>query len=92
MKSIYFQVILVSMVACNQPSPKIEVLRGRIDSLELKVADAYKPGFGEFMGNIQVHHNKLWFAGQNENWKLAGFELHEISTMLATGPPTLNLM
>jgi len=39
---------------------------------------SYKPGFGEFMGGIQVHHEKLWFAGTNQNWKLAGFEIHEI--------------
>ena len=30
------------------------------------------------MGNIQVHHSKLWFAGKNENWELAKFEIHEI--------------
>ena len=30
------------------------------------------------MSSIQVHHSKLWFAGQNQNWKLADFEVHEI--------------
>ena len=35
------------------------------------------PGFEEFMSNIQAHHAKLWFAGQNHNWKLADFEIHE---------------
>ena len=30
------------------------------------------------MSSIQVHHEKLYFAGQNENWKLADFEIHEI--------------
>ena len=55
-----------------------QVLQDRIDSLERKLADAYKPGFGEFMSNIQAHHAKLWFAGQNKNWKLADFEIHEI--------------
>ena len=30
------------------------------------------------MSGIQAHHSKLWFAGQNENWKLADFEVHEI--------------
>lgn len=30
------------------------------------------------MSSIQIHHNKLWFAGQNQNWKLADFEIHEI--------------
>lgn len=30
------------------------------------------------MSSIQSHHSKLWFAGQNKNWKLADFEIHEI--------------
>ncbi len=49
-----------------------------MDSLESKLADTYKPGFGEFMSSIQAHHAKLWFAGQNENWQLCDFEIHEI--------------
>jgi hypothetical protein len=63
--------------ACNQNN-EVQRLQTRIDSLEHKLADTYKPGFGEFMSSIQVHHNKLWFAGQNQNWKLADFEIHEI--------------
>jgi hypothetical protein len=30
------------------------------------------------MSSIQVHHNKLWFAGEAQNWRLADFEIHEI--------------
>ncbi len=59
----------------NSCSDKTEQLEARIDSLE---HNAYKPGFGEFMTYVQIHHDKLWFAGQNENWKLADFELNEI--------------
>ena len=29
-----------------------------------------------------MHHAKLWFAGQNTNWKLADFEVHEIEEAL----------
>ena len=54
------------------------LLQNRIDSLGKKLADTYKPGFGEFMSGIQAHHAKLWFAGQNQNWKLADFEVHEM--------------
>ncbi len=66
------------LFACNQHNGDVQRLQNRIDSLEMKLADAYQPGFGEFMSSIQVHHNKLWFAGQNQNWKLADFEIHEI--------------
>ena len=53
-------------------------LQSKIDSLQKKVDAAYKPGLGEFMSSIQIHHAKLWFAGENNNWKLADFEIHEI--------------
>lgn len=68
----------LGLVACNQQTDDIEALKSRISSLESKLADTYKPGFGDFMGTIQAHHSKLWFAGQHENWKLADFEVHEI--------------
>jgi hypothetical protein len=57
-------------------------LQNRIDFLERKLDSTYKPGFGEFMSNIQVHHAKLWFAGENQNWPLADFEIHEIKENL----------
>ena len=34
------------------------------------------------MSVIQVHHEKLWFAGTHANWKLADFEVHEIMESL----------
>ncbi len=45
---------------------------------EHKQTAAYKPGLGEFMSSIQMNHAKLWFAGVNDNWDLANFELGEI--------------
>ena len=79
MKQTFFLLFLIAgLSACNRPPDHTKVLQDRIDSLEHKLADMYIPGFGEFMSNIQVHHSKLWFAGQNENWKLADFEMHEI--------------
>ncbi|MCF8245961.1 MAG: hypothetical protein K9J37_11855 [Saprospiraceae bacterium] len=53
-----------------------------MDTLEKKLSETYKPGFGEFMSNIQVHHEKLWFAGQYQIWKLADFEIHEIMEII----------
>lgn len=82
MNQTFFILLTVGLFSCNQPADNTKVLLSRIDSLESKLADTYIPGFGEFMSNIQVHHAKLWFAGQNENWKLADFEIHEIKETL----------
>lgn len=75
--------ISLAFFACNQPANNNQVLQKRIDSLEKKLADTYRPGLGEFMSIIQVHHAKLWFAGQNQNWKLADFEINEIRESVA---------
>ena len=81
----YFLISLLSVAAiisCNQSSDKNQMLQTRVDRLEKKLANTYTPGFGEFMSSIQVHHAKLWFAGQNKNWALADFEIHEIMEAL----------
>lgn len=79
MKKFVLPALIVLVIACNNTAPEqSKELQARIDSLEKKLNDAYKPGFGEFMSGIQAHHTKLWFAGKNENWKLADFEVHEI--------------
>lgn len=78
MKRFSFLLIFAMIFACNSPTHRVTQLQNQVDSLEQKLKGSYRPGFGEFMSNIQEHHSKLWFAGQNQNWKLADFEIHEI--------------
>jgi hypothetical protein len=82
MKKIFFVLPMLFLGACSDNSDRISELQNKIDSLQIKLSDPYKPGFGEFMSNIQVHHAKLWFAGINQNWELADFEIHEIKESL----------
>lgn len=82
MKFYTFLFLLFIMMACNRSDTNTRQLQARIDSLQQKLNNTYKPGFGEFMSGIQVHHAKLWFAGLNENWELADFEIHEIMEAL----------
>ena len=70
--------ILCMLVSCSQRAPDTSILQSRIDSLQRKIDNSYKPGLGEFMSGIQVHHAKLWFAGQAANWSLSDFEAKEI--------------
>lgn len=73
---LIFSVIFIIFTGCGESSN--DKLQNKFTMLERKLDSAYRPGFGEFMTNIQIHHAKLWFAGQNENWELADFELKEI--------------
>jgi hypothetical protein len=70
--------LLFTVTACNHPNPGVTSMQTQIDSLQRQLNNSYKPGLGEFMMGIQVHHGKLWFAGQAENWALADFETKEI--------------
>lgn len=78
MKPSLLLLLIFALSSCNNQTHELKAIQSRIDSLEFKLADTYKPGFGEFMSGIQAHHSKLWFAGINSNWKLADFEVHEI--------------
>ncbi len=64
---------------------------------ETRPADAtpvpYNPMMGDLMNIlIQPRHIKLWLAGQQENWALAGYALKEIKqsfARIAAGVPQL---
>jgi hypothetical protein len=72
-----FLIALLLSCTSNQ-SRKEATLQAQVDSMEKRMHEAYAPGLGEFMNGIQLHHSKLWFAGINQNWELADFEMHEI--------------
>jgi|SRR5690554_1192961 len=82
MRKIFIPITILLMIsACSQSSKNEQALQKQIDELGAKIDNAYKPGFGDFMGSIQNHHNKLWFAGINENWELADFAMHELEEL-----------
>lgn|SRR5690554_4469067 len=60
--------------ACQSPNQAPEE--------SMQESTSYAPGIGDLMGKLQWHHNKLWFAGVNENWELAEFALHELEETL----------
>jgi hypothetical protein len=78
MKIYVSAVILCLLAACGQPAADTANLQSQIDSLKHKLDKSYRPGLGEFMSGIQVHHAKIWFAGTAGNWALTGFEIGEI--------------
>jgi hypothetical protein len=82
MKNLLLLIIVFLFFSCNHSSSSTIALQKKVDSLQLVVDSAYKPGLGEFMSEIQVHHAKLWFAGKYGNWPLADFEVGEIQEAL----------
>ncbi len=81
MKNLFFGVAIF-LFSCNHATNETAILQKRVDSLQTQLDNTYKPGLGEFMSDIQVHHAKLWFAGKYGNWDLANFEVGEIQEAL----------
>lgn len=79
---LIFAILLVTVVACNETNKSDQHATANVDSIENNAPEIYRPGLGEFMSGIQVHHAKLWFAGKNLNWQLADFETKEIKEAL----------
>jgi cytochrome c1 len=69
---VFLSILLLS--ACKQNADNAKHLQAQIDSLQNQLKNSYTPGMGELMSNIQLHHAKLWFAGDNQNWPLAKYE------------------
>ncbi|HTI57770.1 hypothetical protein [Mucilaginibacter sp.] len=79
MKMIILLSFAILVVSCGQGNDNDTAkLQQQVDSLQKQLNGAYRPGLGEFMMGVQEHHAKLWFAGINQNWPLADFEVHEI--------------
>jgi hypothetical protein len=73
-----FLALALLLPACHQQdNVELAALKAKVADLEKQLQLA-KPGFGEFMGTVQQHHEKLYFAGIAENWELSGYELNEI--------------
>lgn len=78
MKPLFIRVSAVllfaaSVAGCNNHSEADQSLHLQIESLLTQLKNSYKPGTGELISNIQLHHSKLWFAGENNNWLLAEY-------------------
>ncbi|HVX51453.1 MAG TPA: hypothetical protein VHB48_14915, partial [Chitinophagaceae bacterium] len=71
MKKILIAAGMYALLTACATQANNQQLLAKIDSLQKQLDSAYKPGLGEFMGGIQMHHAKLYFAGQSGNWKLA---------------------
>ncbi len=81
MRLIFFLPLLL-LCSCAHQTGNTQKLQSQVDSLSNKLAHSYKPGFGDFMLGIQVHHAKIWYAGNAQNWPLVQFELKEIKEAL----------
>lgn len=77
MNYVIFLCIPFFLMSCCQNNGN-EGLEERISMLESNLEEAYIPGLGSIMLGIQMHHDKLWFSGINENWELAEFAMEEL--------------
>ncbi len=79
MKVVYCSLLVLFLASCSGSGDDTDKQQqNQINMLRKQLSHSYRPGLGEFMLGIQMHHQKLWFAGQAQNWLLADFEIDEI--------------
>jgi len=81
MRKLLVILLTALLWSCTQHISPQQTTTANLDSLSAQfkeLKEKYRPGFGEIMSGIQTHHAKLWYAGINENWKLAEYEIKEI--------------
>jgi len=86
MKYITLILVILLFASCTKLD-RVHKYRNSIDSLREEVGQmerTYHPGLGEIMSGIQMHHAKLWFAGINNNWKLAEYETGELKELFGS--------
>jgi len=88
MKFSFLLIAILFLIGCQNDRTTLNTLQSEInylniknDSLEKEIKNI-KPGLGDLMMGIQIHHNKLYFAGMAANWPLAQFEHDEIMETL----------
>ena len=97
MKCIFIISIVFVFASCSHTSTKKNEAIFNKDSLNI-LMEKYAPGLGEIMGGIQTHHAKLWYAGINNNWKLAQYEIDELKERfeqardIETGRPEVKMI
>jgi uncharacterized repeat protein (TIGR04076 family) len=81
MRGVFFTALIGFLASCTGRPSSDKVMQQQLDSMSATIR-ALKPGLGEYMLSVQLHHNKLWFAGNAKDWDLAGFEIDEIKEQL----------
>lgn len=85
MNKFFLLPALIFTCSCSQqPAASRASAQPNAKLAQTEKKEGYKPGLGEIMSGVQMHHAKLWFAGINLNWKLAGYEINEIKEALET--------
>ena len=74
---IFLSFILIGGCTKQAEDSRVPEMKGEIAALKKTIEDL-RPGLGEIMTTIHLHHAKLYFSGQSENWELASYQLDEI--------------
>lgn len=63
----------------DDPAAKVAALEARLNALEQRVS---APELGQQMLELQIRHNRLWWAGAAGNWNLAYYMVGELGEAL----------
>ncbi|HTL80682.1 MAG TPA: hypothetical protein VL651_03195 [Bacteroidia bacterium] len=78
-------IAIVVMISCSQPAEQVapqkdQAMQDEVDSLRTVCTNSVM-SISEIMNEIQRTHAKLWFAGKNQNWPLATYQVTKLKDL-----------
>ncbi len=87
-KTLYLLICLLFIAAaftsCNDQPREIGWLEGTTDEMLAMLADQFG-GFDQTMIEVGYRYNEIYWAGQDENWEYALYQLDEMTGTLEAG-------
>lgn len=88
MKKTFILILTLGFFACNQPTKKENVQGDWIKGTEteqIKTIEKQFRGFDNTMVETGYRYQELYWAGQDENWEYADYQLDKIKLVIENG-------
>ncbi len=69
---------IIILISCQNKSNQLQELTRKVDSLQIDLKNAYRPGFGSSMNWVQHHFEEIAIGAMTSNWPYAAFEIKEM--------------
>jgi hypothetical protein len=84
MKQAFIIILTLTLFSCNQKTAQGDWIKGT-DKEQIKTIEKQFRGFDKAMVETGYRYQELYWAGQDQNWEYADYQLGKIKTAIESG-------